>query len=81
MDSLDRGESVLWRKVHVMPKSAMVHFKHNYHARAGIDCATCHGDVAQMTVARQVVDVADMGWCVSCHKEQNASVDCLSCHH
>lgn len=81
MASLDAGEPVLWRKVHVMPPSAMVHFKHNAHVRAGIDCSTCHGDVARMTVARQVVDVANMGWCLSCHRENDASVDCLTCHH
>jgi len=81
MTNLDAGEPVLWRKVHVIPQSAMVHFKHNAHMRAGIDCSTCHGDVARMTVARQVVDVANMGWCLSCHRENDASVDCLTCHH
>lgn len=81
MTNLDAGEPVLWRKVHVIPQSAMVHFKHNAHMRAGIDCSTCHGDVAGMTVARQVVDVANMGWCLSCHRENDASVDCLTCHH
>jgi hypothetical protein len=34
-----------------------------------------------MTVAQQVVDVANMGWCLGCHREQGASVDCLTCHH
>ncbi|MGE0160866.1 MAG: cytochrome c3 family protein [Gemmatimonadales bacterium] len=75
------GEPMVWRKVHVIPTSAMVHFKHSPHIRAGVECATCHGDVAQMTVAQQVVDVANMGWCLDCHREQGASVDCLTCHH
>jgi hypothetical protein len=75
------GEPMVWRKVHVMPASAMVHFKHSPHVRAGVECSTCHGDVAQMTVAQQVVDVANMGWCLDCHREQGASIDCLTCHH
>jgi hypothetical protein len=81
MTLLDNDEPLLWRKVHVLPASAMVHFKHSPHVRAGVECATCHGDVSQMTVARRVVDVADMGWCLSCHRERGASVDCLTCHH
>ena len=75
------GEPMVWRKVHVMPASAMVHFKHSPHVRAGVECSTCHGDVAQMTVAQQVVDVANMGWCLDCHREQGASIDCMTCHH
>lgn len=81
MEHLENEEPLLWRKVHVLPASAMVHFKHSPHVRAGVECATCHGDVARMTVARQVVDVANMGWCVSCHRENGASDDCLTCHH
>jgi predicted CXXCH cytochrome family protein len=75
------GTPMVWRKVNVMPESAMVHFKHKPHARAGVGCETCHGDIGSMTVAQQVIDVADMGWCVGCHEEQGASTDCLTCHH
>ena len=75
------GEPMVWRKVHVIPTKAMVQFKHSPHIRAGVDCATCHGDVGQMTVAQQVVDVANMGWCLDCHRESEASIDCLTCHH
>jgi len=76
-----QGEPMVWRKVHVIPSSAMVHFKHKPHIRAGVDCATCHGDVSEMTVAQQVVDVANMGWCLDCHRQSEASIDCLTCHH
>ena len=74
-------EPIRWRKVNVMPKQAMVHFDHGPHARAQVECITCHGDVGQMTLARRVINTADMGWCISCHLEQEASVDCLTCHH
>ncbi len=77
----DAKEPIRWRKVNVMPKSAMVHFTHRPHARAGVECAECHGDVAAMTVARQVIDTADMGFCLDCHRERRASTDCVACHH
>lgn len=70
-----------WVKVNLMPSSAMVHFDHQPHVTAGIDCAACHGDVASMTIARPVVDLADMGFCVDCHRERGASVGCVTCHH
>jgi hypothetical protein len=76
-----QGEPMVWRKVNVMPTSAMVHFKHKPHIRADVDCATCHGDVSQMTVAQRVINTASMGWCLDCHRESGASIDCLTCHH
>jgi hypothetical protein len=59
----------------------MVHFDHSAHLRAEIECQTCHGDVGQMTLAHQVRDTADMGWCLECHRERQASTDCVTCHH
>ena len=75
------GEPLAWRKVNVISESAMVHFKHKPHARAGVGCENCHGDIGSMTVAEQVLNVANMGWCVDCHRQENASIDCLTCHH
>jgi hypothetical protein len=81
MEKLEEREPLIWGKVNVLPTSAMVHFKHKPHARAGIDCSACHGDVSQMALAQPVINTANMGWCVSCHRENEASVDCLTCHH
>ena len=54
-------------------------FNHAPHIRASVDCATCHGDVSQMSVAEHAVDHS-MGFCVNCHREKKASNDCLTCH-
>ena len=54
-------------------------FNHAPHIRAGVECATCHGDVARQTVAGRNVDLT-MGFCVKCHKTRHASNDCLTCH-
>jgi len=43
-------------------------------------CATCHGDMSQATVAQPVVKFT-MGTCVSCHRQRNASQDCATCHY
>lgn len=74
-------EPIPWRKVNVIPESSMVQFNHGAHARAEVGCGECHGDVASMTVAQAVLNVADMGWCLECHRERGASDDCLSCHY
>ncbi len=70
-----------WVKVNVLPEKAMVQFHHAAHTRAEVGCEQCHGDVASMTIAEPVVDVARMGWCVECHRDNGASDDCLACHY
>ncbi|MFB6344177.1 MAG: cytochrome c3 family protein [bacterium] len=53
-----------WRKVHDLPDH--VQFEHKRHVRAGVSCATCHGNVSTMKTARKVKEL-DMAFCVSCH--------------
>ena len=74
----EREEPIPWIRVHDLPD--YVRFSHKAHVRAGVDCATCHGDVASMAVARQVESLS-MGWCVDCHVEREASRDCVVCHY
>ena len=81
MDAFQAREPIVWTKVNSMPVTAMVHFRHDAHIRAEIECSTCHGDVADMTIARRVINTADMGWCLDCHRAREASIDCLTCHH
>ncbi|HUP25746.1 MAG TPA: cytochrome c3 family protein [Thermoanaerobaculia bacterium] len=81
LEAYDAKQPILWRKVNVMPESAMVQFHHGAHARAEVACTECHGDVPTMTVAAPVRQVADMSWCVDCHREREASVDCIACHY
>ena len=71
------AEPIPWVRVHVLPEH--VRFTHKRHERAGVTCQTCHGDVSQMDAAQQVEPLT-MGWCLSCHKERRASIDCLTCH-
>jgi len=74
-----RGEDIPWQRVYGWTDEAHVRFNHAPHIAASVQCNTCHGDVASMTVARRVVDHS-MGFCISCHKEKKASIDCVTCH-
>jgi len=74
-----RGEDVPWQRVYGYSASAHVRFSHAPHIRAEIDCANCHGDMTQQTVAVKAVDLT-MGACVTCHRERKASIDCQACH-
>ncbi len=76
----DRQEPIEWVRVNQEP--SYVYFNHKSHIAAGLNCGSCHGDVASMTVAEQVVDM-NMGFCVNCHAEQEngeALRDCVVCH-
>ncbi len=43
-------------------------------------CLACHGDIQQMQVVRQDVDLIRMGTCLSCHHQKGAVTDCFGCH-
>jgi Cytochrome c7 and related cytochrome c len=74
-----RGVDLSWQRVYGYTAEAHVKFNHAPHIRAGVECSTCHGDVAQQTVAQRVVDM-NMGFCVNCHRTRQVSNDCLTCH-
>jgi hypothetical protein len=75
----ERGEDVPWQRVYDYSPLAHVRFEHAPHVRAGVECAKCHGDLTQQTVAVRAVNLT-MGTCVTCHQQEQASVDCTTCH-
>ena len=75
----DKGVEIPWQRVYGFTREAHVRFNHAPHIRASVDCKTCHGDLAAMTVAERAVD-HNMGFCVNCHTERKASNDCQTCH-
>ena len=74
-----RGEDVPWVRVYDYSASAHVKFNHAPHIREGVECSSCHGDMLQQTTAVRAVDL-NMGYCLSCHTQRKASVDCTTCH-
>jgi hypothetical protein len=76
----DAKREIPWERVYSFTREALVKFKHAPHIRAKVDCATCHGDMTQATVAERLVN-HNMGSCVSCHRQKKASDDCAVCHY
>jgi Cytochrome c7 and related cytochrome c len=76
----DKGIEIPWQRVYGFTREAHVRFNHAPHIRASVDCKTCHGDLAVMTVAERAVN-HNMGFCVNCHTAKHASNDCLTCHY
>ncbi len=68
---------IQWIKVHDQPD--FVYFNHSRHVSRGVDCSKCHGNVAEMPIIKQV-ETLNMGYCVNCHRENNAPNDCSTCH-
>ncbi len=72
------GQAIAWKKVHLLPDFVM--FNHKPHIRKGFACQQCHGPVETMKKVRQHSDLS-MGWCVDCHRRNNAPTNCTTCHH
>jgi hypothetical protein len=74
-----KGVDLAWQRVYGYPAPSHVKFNHAPHIRAKVECTTCHGNIGNQTVAQRNVDLT-MGFCVSCHVDRKASIDCLTCH-
>ena len=75
-----KGLDLAWNRVYDYQPQAHVRFNHAPHIRAKVECSTCHGNQAEQTVARRAVNM-NMAFCVNCHKQKQASNDCLTCHY
>ena len=69
---------VEWVPVNNLPEHAQ--FNHQRHVKAGVGCQLCHGQVQNQKVVERVSSLK-MGFCVSCHREHGASIDCGVCHY
>ena len=77
-EAYNAGKPIEWVKVHVMPD--YVRFNHQRHVKGGVACQECHGQIPEMSVVERVSSMK-MGWCVECHRQRGASIDCMTCHH
>ena len=74
----EEKKPVEWEPVNNLPEH--VYFTHERHVKAGVGCQNCHGQVQDMHVVEKVSSLK-MGFCVSCHRENGASIDCSICHY
>lgn len=69
MESVARNQPIRWVRVHKVPEYA--YFNHSAHVNAGVGCSSCHGNVAEMEVVRQVEPLS-MAWCLECHRNPDS---------
>jgi hypothetical protein len=64
--------------VNILPD--YVNFDHAMHLNKAVDCGKCHGDVKGMD---RIIPtpVFTMGFCIQCHRDNEATHDCFTCHH
>jgi len=60
------GKILPWKRIHKVPEYA--YFNHSVHVNNGIDCESCHGNVREMEVMKQMKSFT-MSACLDCHKE------------
>lgn len=74
----DAKKPVPWVRIFWIPD--FVFFNHTPHTRwADFDCSRCHGDVK--TMDRLQYKDFKMNFCITCHRQNKAQVDCwLACH-
>jgi hypothetical protein len=67
-----------WRKVNYIPEH--VFFNHKRHIKKEIACQECHGKVENMDRLQERRHL--MGFCITCHEEKKAPLDCWqACHN
>lgn len=64
--SFASGTPMQWVRVHKIGEYA--YFDHRAHVQGGVGCVSCHGQVEEMEVVRQVEPLS-MGWCLECHRD------------
>lgn len=74
---LPAGSRIPWVRAYRVPD--FVFFSHSEHAKAEVQCSTCHGPVATRPVLSQEVST-NMVACMNCHAERQASNECYLCH-
>jgi hypothetical protein len=69
--SYEKNQPIEWIRIHRLPDYAF--FNHSRHVNAGIDCASCHGEVEKQGVVAQKKPLT-MGWCLDCHRNPDEYV-------
>lgn len=71
--AFDSIKPIKWIKVYNLPDH--VFFSHAQHVSAGgINCRSCHGNVSDMDVIKQIPDLS-MGWCINCHRNTKVNFE------
>ncbi|MDJ0766352.1 MAG: cytochrome c3 family protein [Myxococcota bacterium] len=72
----EEDELIPWQRVYYNPDH--VYFPHFRHLKKNVACTECHGELERADRLHQVTFY--MGFCIDCHQEKNASLECTACH-
>lgn len=72
------NQPIPWARVYQLTPG--VTWTHRAHLKAGLQCAMCHGEVAQLDAMAQTTSVTAMGVCIGCHQAKGAATVCSTCH-
>lgn len=73
----ENKEPIVWQKVFDLPDH--VWFNHKRHIKKGFKCQRCHGPIEKVDVVGRSNDFK-MGFCIGCHRDNEAPTDCWTCH-
>jgi len=82
------GTPIPWKRIHQVPEYA--YFNHSVHINRGVECVSCHGDIARMEKVGQVKGFT-MTACLDCHRNPHENLpylekvnkgpeNCFACH-
>jgi cytochrome c7-like protein len=77
MEYVDGQKEIPWVRVFEIPQ--YTYFPHKWHVRAGVECEECHEGVGESVATARHIKLK-MAWCMDCHEERQASIDCVTCH-
>jgi hypothetical protein len=81
-DFWERGEPIPWVRIYKVPDHVKFpHMRHVSASAGNLECQECHGQVQEMNVIEAVEQPLKMGWCIQCHRDNDASTDCTVCHY
>jgi predicted CXXCH cytochrome family protein len=77
-----RGEALRWVRLYRLTPDAAAYFSHRRHVALGrIECASCHGPMAEQTKPPPKALVSfSMDFCLNCHQQKKVSAACADCH-
>jgi hypothetical protein len=72
------GPTIPWTRVY--PLTAGIHFSHEPHLKAAVQCTNCHGPVGDQPAMSELTAITSMATCISCHQAAKAPTGCETCH-
>ncbi len=84
---IDKNQEIPWVRLFALGDDIV--YQHEPHIKAGVQCQTCHGNIGSSPGVVTGFGKKGAGglWgrnlmenCLQCHKENQASTDCYTCH-